>query len=59
MPVYIYVCHKCNNKKEEIHKMPESPEIKCECGQTMTIELQPTAFILGGSGWPSKDMKKG
>lgn len=59
MPVYIYLCKKCGKKKEKIHKMDESPTIRCYCGQTMVIELQSTAFKLKGHGWPSKDMKKG
>lgn len=58
MPVYTYVCPKCKNRIEKIHKMTESPEIKCEeCGERMTIELQPTSFELKGKGWPSKDIK--
>jgi len=33
MPAYNYKCDQCNNIQEEIHKMSESPPIKCvKCG---------------------------
>lgn len=33
MPSYDYECTKCEHVQEELHRMSESPKIKCEkCG---------------------------
>lgn len=49
MPTYVYGCDQDKNhpRKEVIHKMTESPTVKCnECGSTMHRVPQSMRFYL-------------
>lgn len=60
MPIYAYKCKNCGKAIETIHKMTESPKLKCEeCGALMVRQIQLTNFELKGTGWPSQDIKRG
>jgi putative FmdB family regulatory protein len=52
MPIYEYVCSKCDGEFEIIHGMSENPKTKCpECGGRMKRQVSLGAFHLKGSGW--------
>lgn len=60
MPTYEYRCGTCNKIEEHIHRMSETPEIKCSCGEVMSrmISFNAGGFIIrGGSeaiNWKEK-----
>jgi putative FmdB family regulatory protein len=62
MPTYVFKCPKCGNELEQLMSMGEyaaAPHPKCcaegcDGQQTMKPQLQPTAFILKGTGWTPK-----
>lgn len=49
MPRYDYQCPKCGKVQEEIHRMNETPEVKCsECGVPMKKLIGAPAFKVNG-----------
>jgi len=52
MPIYEYICSKCEGEFEIIHGISDSPKTKCpECGGKMKRQVSLGAFHLKGSGW--------
>lgn len=59
MPTYVFKCPKCGNVFEQLmtigeyeqYSKPKCVEEGCDGQQTMEPQLQPTGFILKGSGW--------
>jgi putative FmdB family regulatory protein len=64
MPIYEYVCLKCNREHEIIQKFSDRPIANCpECGGEMKKLISNTSFVLKGTGWyvtdyASKEGKK-
>ena len=49
MPRYDYQCPQCGKVQEEIHRMNETPEMKCsECNVPMKKLIGAPAFKVGG-----------
>lgn len=59
MPVYTFVCKNCKKAIEIEQKINERRDNKLcpKCSQTMSVQLQPTAFHLNGTGWYVTDYK--
>ena len=58
MPIYEYKCVNCGTVKEVMHKISESPVVKCpECSGDMSKLISAAAFHLKGSGWYVTDYK--
>ncbi len=53
MPIYEYVCRKCNKTFEYMQRMSDPPKRKCEaCGnQALERLISQTSFHLKGGGW--------
>lgn len=52
MPLYEYVCKKCNKPFEIMQKMSESGNAKCPgCGGRGEKQISASGFQLKGSGW--------
>jgi putative FmdB family regulatory protein len=52
MPIYEYVCEKCNNHLETIQKMTDKPLTTCpECKGSLKKMISNTSFVLKGTGW--------
>jgi putative FmdB family regulatory protein len=51
--IYDYECTDCGHIQEEVHKVTENPEIKCErCKMPMKrVITGGTGFALKGDGW--------
>ncbi|NOX21328.1 MAG: zinc ribbon domain-containing protein [Nitrospirae bacterium] len=64
MPIYEYLCLKCNKELEVVQKFSDEPLTTCpECGGQLKKLISSSSFILKGSGWyitdyASKDRKK-
>ena len=64
MPIYEYLCQKCNKELEVVQKFSDEPLTTCpECGGELKKLISASSFILKGSGWyltdyASKDRKK-
>ena len=59
MPTYDYFCERCENEKEFVHSINDTPEIICDCGNAMKKMISRNVnFILKGSGWTGKDFKE-
>ncbi len=64
MPIYEYLCQKCNKELEVVQKFSDEPLTTCpECGGQLKKLISASSFILKGSGWyltdyASKDRKK-
>lgn len=60
MPLYEYVCSKCNKTFEAIQKFSDSPLETCAlCGGKPVSKLMSrTSFQLKGTGWYVSDYKK-
>jgi putative FmdB family regulatory protein len=57
MPVYIYRCQRCGAEFEKTQQFNDRPLTRCpECrkGKVHRV-VQPSAFILRGSGWYATD----
>jgi len=53
MPTYDYVCNECGKKKEVVHSIKDTPELKCDsCPSEQPLErlisFNPTGFVLKG-----------
>jgi putative FmdB family regulatory protein len=52
MPIYEYVCEKCNSHLEIIQKITEGPLTTCpDCKGQLKKMISNTSFVLKGTGW--------
>ena len=52
MPIYEYVCKKCNSQLEIIQKITEEPLTTCpDCKGRLKKMISNTSFVLKGTGW--------
>ncbi|RPI36228.1 MAG: zinc ribbon domain-containing protein [Nitrospiraceae bacterium] len=52
MPIYEYVCEKCNSHLEIIQKITEEPLTTCpDCKGQLKKMISNTSFVLKGTGW--------
>lgn len=61
IPIYVYECDKCLEKKEELQRLSDAPLTKCEvpgCGGALTKKIEGTNFQLKGTGWYTTDYPK-
>ena len=60
MPIYEYVCKKCDHELEAIQNMSDEPLTECpECGAlALERKISAAAFRLKGGGWYETDFKK-
>lgn len=59
MPIYEYVCPKCNYKVEKLHKIDEVYLEKCfKCEVDLKKKISVSHFKLKGNGWYETDFKK-
>lgn len=55
MPTYVYECPKCQKTLEMFQKITDEGRPDCfDCMTRMERVIQPSTFVLVGSGW-SKD----
>lgn len=60
MPIYEYVCEKCDNHLEIIQKITEETLTTCpECDGVLKKMISNTSFILKGTGWYVTDYASG
>lgn len=59
MPIYEYLCDRCNHKLEIIQKISDEPLKFCpECGEeTLRKLISSVSFRLKGTGWYETDFK--
>ena len=56
MPIYEYVCEKCDKQMEVIQKITEAPLIVCpDCKGRLRKMISNTSFVLKGTGWYATD----
>jgi putative FmdB family regulatory protein len=56
MPIYEYICQKCNKQHEIIQKITDKPLAKCPgCGGKLKKMISNTSFVLKGTGWYATD----
>jgi putative FmdB family regulatory protein len=54
--IYVYKCRRCGTVAERIHRMSETPRVRCpNCKRKMRRVIQGAGVILRGSGWYSTD----
>ncbi len=60
MPIYEYVCKKCDHTLDALQKMSDDPLLDCpECGEpALKRLLSAPRFRLKGKGWYETDFKK-
>lgn len=59
MPIYEYLCKKCETVVEKIHGVDEKPAVKCpKCGGRAQRKISSSSFHLKGSGWYVTDYGK-
>ena len=60
MPIYEYVCKKCDHTLDALQKMSDDPLLDCpECGKPALRRLvSAPRFRLKGEGWYETDFKK-
>ena len=60
MPIYEYVCKKCDHTLDALQKMSDDPLLDCpECGEpALKRLLSAPRFRLKGEGWYETDFKK-
>jgi len=64
MPIYEYLCLKCERQLEAVQKFSDAPLSTCpECGGQLKKLISSTSFVLKGTGWyvtdyPSPERKK-
>ena len=61
MPIFEYVCDKCDHEFETLQKVSEPPLKICEaCGKKgLRKKISAAGFRLSGSGWYETDFKSG
>jgi putative FmdB family regulatory protein len=59
MPIYEYVCQKCDHHLEALQKLSDEPLIFCpDCGEaSLRKQVSAAAFRLKGTGWYETDFK--
>ena len=58
MPIYEYLCSKCNKVSEVLQKFSDKPISKCpQCGGRVKKLMSHNSFQLKGSGWYVTDYK--
>ena len=59
MPIYEYVCKKCDHMLDALQKMSDDPLLDCpECGEpALKRMLSAPRFRLKGAGWYETDFK--
>lgn len=59
MPIYEYVCSRCNHALEALQKMSDAPLSVCPACEEATLQKKISApgFRLSGSGWYETDFK--
>lgn len=58
MPIYEYVCAKCEAKTEAVQKFSDPPLSECpKCQGELKRIISRTSFQLKGAGWYSSDYK--
>ncbi len=59
MPIYEYVCKKCEHTLDALQKMSDDPLVDCpECGEpALKRLLSAPRFRLKGEGWYETDFK--
>lgn len=60
MPIYEYVCKKCDHSLDALQKMADAPLLDCPaCGEpSLKRMLSAPRFRLKGKGWYETDFKK-
>lgn len=60
MPIYEYVCKKCDHTLDVLQKISDDPLLECpECGEpALKRLLSAPRFRLKGAGWYETDFKK-
>lgn len=60
MPIYEYLCQKCDHQFDALQKMADNPLTDCpECKESELIKLvSAPSFRLSGTGWYETDFKK-
>lgn len=60
MPIYAYVCKKCDHELDALQKMADAPLTECPaCGEAeLRRRLSAPRFRLKGKGWYETDFKK-
>ena len=59
MPIYEYLCNKCQQVSEVMQKFSDKPLSKCPlCGGKVKKLMSHNAFHLKGSGWYATDNRK-
>ncbi|HIH2763137.1 MAG TPA: FmdB family zinc ribbon protein [Candidatus Azoamicus sp.] len=59
MPIYEYICLKCNYKVEKLQKIDETYSDKCpKCEIDLKKKISVSNFKLKGNGWYETDFKK-
>ena len=56
MPIYEYICTKCEKTTDVLQKISDPAPAKCEgCGAENSLErkVSRTSFVLKGGGWYS------
>jgi putative FmdB family regulatory protein len=56
MPIYEYICSKCEKTVDVLQKVSDPAPVKCEgCGAENALErkVSRTSFVLKGGGWYS------
>ncbi len=51
MPIYEYICQKCNKEIEIIQHFDDSPPECEECGDEMEKVMSLSSFVLKGDCW--------
>jgi len=51
MPLYEYLCEKCQAKVEILQRRTDSPPTCGPCARTMKKMISVTSFALKGDGW--------
>lgn len=60
MPIYEYICKKCDHRLDALQKISDDPLVDCpECGEpALKRLLSAPRFRLKGAGWYETDFKK-
>ena len=60
MPIYEYLCKKCDHTLDALQKIADAPLVDCpSCGETALKRLlSAPRFRLKGQGWYETDFKK-
>lgn len=59
MPTYVYECQKCKSLLELVQKISDESRPsceKCDAGEMQRV-IQPSSFVLKGSGWAKDGYK--